>query len=229
MSCYLSNNCKKFKTGKCNEEEFCVRRYKEDKIFDLGLIDMSMRTQPDPVVFKLDPDSESKLFSEDVPQMERGIEEFVSKGTNMFFYSSMCGNGKTMTALRLCRAYVDRVWISSDIGCRALFINVPRFLIELKANISKKSEYIESIFKYVMDADLVVWDDIGSKGGTEFEIENMLSIINSRIDRKKSNIYTSNISPNDLESVVGKRLASRIGMSEIIIQFNGYDKRGVNK
>ena len=33
------------------------------------------------------------------------------------------------------------------------------------------NEYITHIKKYVTDCDLVVWDDIGTKIGTEFEID----------------------------------------------------------
>ena len=226
--CYLQSNCKKYKNGKCNEEEFCIRKYKEDRIFDIGLIDESQRIFPAVVNAPIDPQGYKDLIYTYIPTIEKDIVQYVKDGWNMFFYSSMCGNGKTMSALKICKAYVDKVWVESDVtSCRVLFISVPRFLLELKANISKKSDYIEHIYKYVLDADLVVWDDIGSKCGTEFEIENMLSLINTRIDTNKSNIYTSNIGPNELESVLGKRLASRIGMSNITLQFTGYDKRGV--
>lgn len=226
--CYLQNNCKKFKDGKCVESEPCMRRYKEDKIFELGLIDESRRVFPDYAYSQIDPQSYKDLIYTYIPTIEQNVVQYVKDGYNMFFYSTMCGNGKTMSALRICRSYVDKVWIYSDVtSCRVLFISVPRFLLELKSNISKKSDYIEHIYKYVLDADLVVWDDIGSKCGTEFEIENMLSLINSRIETKKSNIYTSNIEPNELESVLGKRLASRIGMSDISLRFDGYDKRGI--
>lgn len=226
--CYLQNNCKKYKSGKCQEGELCIRKYKEDKIFDTGLIDESRRVFPDYAYSQIDPQSYKDLIYTYIPNIEQNVVQYVKDGYNMFFYSTMCGNGKTMSALRICRSYVDKVWLYSDvITCRVLFISVPRFLLELKSNISKKSDYIEHIYKYVLDADLVVWDDIGSKCGTEFEIENMLSLINSRIETKKSNIYTSNIEPNELESVLGKRLASRIGMSDISLRFDGYDKRGI--
>ena len=47
-------------------------------------------------------------------------------------------------------------------------------------------------------------------------------------NNKKSNIFTSNINPQDLSNMLGARLASRIiGLSECI-PFNGYDKRGVS-
>ena len=228
MSCYLENNCKKFRSGICKyPDEFCIRKFKADQLFDLAFIDEKSRYDINVFTYNEDPDSEIDLFKNKLPYIRSNIRSLVKNGSNFYLYSDMCGNGKTMTALSLCKAYIDSICLESDISCKVLFINVPRFLLELKSNISKKSEYISYINENVLNADLVVWDDIGSKLGTEFEIENMLSLINNRLDFHKSNIYTSNISPEMLSSIIGPRLSSRvIGYSEVL-KFSGYDKRGV--
>ena len=228
MSCYLSDNCKKYLSNKCYLESnsFCIRKFKEDELFNLAMIDEKSRKSISFFTYTEDPESEKELFSS-ILSISKNIKEFVISGENFYLYSDKCGNGKTMSALFFCKAYIDSIWIESDIVCRVLFINVPRFLLELKSNISKKSDYIEYIATNVLSADLVVWDDIGSKLGTEFEIENMLSLINGRLDSHKSNIYTSNILPENLGEVIGPRLSSRIvGLSKLL-KFSGYDKRGV--
>ena len=107
-----------------------------------------------------------------------------------------------------------------------LFISVPKFLIQLKENIGKSSKYIEHIKEYVTDCDLVIWDDIGTKVGTEFELENLLNIISNRIDLGKSNIYTSNIDPSQLKERLGDRLHSRIVNASKVVHLCGSDKRG---
>ncbi|MBQ6631031.1 MAG: ATP-binding protein, partial [Romboutsia sp.] len=106
-------------------------------------------------------------------------------------------------------------------------INVPKFLLALKASISNQSDYIDHINKYVDTADIVIWDDIGTKVATEFEHEHLLSLIDSRLLNNKSNIFTSNIIPNDLSSFIGDRLASRIINTSKTIEFLGVDKRGL--
>ena len=113
--------------------------------------------------------------------------------------------------------------------CKALFINVPKFLLSLKDNISNKNEYIEHIKNNVLEADLVVWDEVGTKGLTQFEHENLLSLINTRIDMGKSNIYTSNVDGDTLRSLLGDRLYSRIISYSDDIEFQGKDLRGVFK
>lgn len=228
MSCYLSSSCKKFLDGTChlNLGTFCIRKFKEDSLFELAMIDEKSRDNISFFTYTEDPESEKDVFNT-ILSINKSIKDRISSGENFYLYSDKFGNGKTLSALSFCKSYIDSIWIESDILCKVLFINVPRFLLELKSNISKKSDYIEHISKNVLIADLVVWDDIGSKLGTEFEIENMLSLINSRLDLHKSNIYTSNILPENLSSVVGPRLASRIiGLSKLL-RFDGYDKRGV--
>ena len=108
-----------------------------------------------------------------------------------------------------------------------LFISVPRFLLELKANISSKSDYIQHIMECVTKCDLVVWDDIGSKNGTEFEVSHLLSIIDQRINNGKSNIYTSNLNDEELHQLLGDRLYSRVYNYSIVYQIVGKDKRGI--
>ncbi len=109
-----------------------------------------------------------------------------------------------------------------------LFISVPRFLLELKSNISEKSEYVEHINNNVLDCDLVIWDDIATKLGTEFELSHLLSIIDTRINNGKSNMFTSNLSGVELNKALGDRLYSRIqNYSDVVIELQGKDKRGI--
>lgn len=226
MGCYLSKGCRKFDENDCPDKVFCIRKFKEDSLFDLGLVEDNQRIDFPLYVYSNDPPEEYQAFSY-LNDICLNIESFINSGKNLYLYSTTCGNGKTAWSLRLLRSYVDKIWISSEITCRVLYISVPKFLLELKANISNHSQYIEHIYKHVRTTDLVIWDDIGSKCGTEFEIENMLSLINNRLDAGKSNIYTSNIPPEMLSQVLGPRLGSRVvGMSEVV-QLRGGDKRGL--
>ena len=159
--------------------------------------------------------------------IENNIIDFVDNGKNLFIYSYGVGCGKTSWAIRLVQSYFNNIWYKTELKCKALFINVPKFLLSLKDNISNKNEYIEHIKNNVLEADLVVWDEVGTKGLTQFEHENLLSLINTRIDMGKSNIYTSNMRPEELKELLGDRLYSRIVKLSIEIEFKGQDKRGL--
>ena len=108
-----------------------------------------------------------------------------------------------------------------------LFINVPRFLLSLKDNISEKSDYVQHIKENVLTCDLVIWDEIGTKSLSTFEHENVLNLVNARIDSGKSNIYTSNLTNDELHTAVGDRLYSRIVELSSDIELVGSDKRGL--
>ena len=102
------------------------------------------------------------------------------------------------------QTYFNKIWLRTDLRCRALFINVPLFLIKLKENISNKSEYITHIKENIYDCDLVIWDDIGTKSSTVYEGENLLSIIEYRIGNGKANIFTSNLNDKELHEALGR-------------------------
>ena len=88
--------------------------------------------------------------------IEININDFVKEGKNLYIHSMICGNGKTAWSVKLLQAYLNKIWPESSLTCRALFINVPRFLLTLKDSISNQSDYIDHIKRYVLDADLVV-------------------------------------------------------------------------
>lgn len=175
----------------------------------------------------LDEDNKDIEAFEQLKLIENSIKDFVEEGDNLYIYSNICGNSKTSWANRLAQTYIERIWFQSELKCKVLFISVPRFILELKDNITNASEYINQIKANVLNCDLVIWDDISSKVGTEFEISHLLSIIDNRLNNNKANIFTSNISPENLSSFLEPRLASRIANSSIQVQLQGADKRNL--
>jgi len=221
--CYLQDKCKKFKEGKCDESQFCQMRFKIDKLFELAQITNKQKNR---VALQIDADGTDEEAFTRLFTFTQHIEEFVERGTNLYISSKTCGNGKTAWALRFCQEYINKIWYKSDISCKVLFIDVSKFMLALKNNISEKDDYATYIKENVDKADLVVWDDIATKTATTFELEYLLSLINSRLNDSKSNIFTSNVLKEELFKYVGERLASRIiGLSENI-EFKGSDKRG---
>ena len=158
--------------------------------------------------------------------IEENIEKFVETGSNLYIHSLISGNGKTEWSLRLLQSYINKIWFKSDLRCRVLFVNVPRYLIALKESITTPSEYVDHVKKHIFDADIVVFDEIGIKAATTFEFENLLNFINTRLDLGKSNIYTSNLTAHELNERLGSRLYSRIMNMSVDIEFRGSDKRG---
>ena len=212
---------------KCNHidcDAFCSKRYKICYYLDSGFIPEARRQRTP--LFLDDDNSDLEAFKK-LSALEKDIVSFVDSGNNLFIYSQNTGNGKSSWCFRMCLSYIEKTWYYKNLYPIIMFISVPRFLVELKQNISEKSPYIESIIKNVNKADLVIWDDIGSKNGTEFEVAQMLSIIDQRLIEGKSNMYTSNICGDDLHNALGDRLYSRIFNNSECIELVGKDKRGI--
>ena len=225
--CYLFNNCKKHKNGECSlDDSFCIKLFKLNYLYDEALMSEKQRRFTS---LRIDADGTDRSQFLLLKSIENNIESFVNNGKNLYIHSAICGNGKTEWSLRMIQAYFNSVWYKCDLNCKALFINVPRFLLALKDNISNRSDYIEHIKKFVLDVDLVVWDELGIKDATQFEHENLLNLINTRIDYNKSNIYTSNLTPQELRDRLGDRLYSRIVNLSTDIELFGSDKRGISK
>lgn len=215
--CWLQNNCNRID---CNK--FCMRYFKLNYLYDSANISMNQRRH-----INLRPDDNNRDIDafKKLKNIELNIEQFVKQGTNLYLHSNNTGNGKTSWALRLVQAYFNKIWFKCNLSCKALFINVPRFLLALKDNISDKNEYVQHIKDNINVCDIIIWDDIGTKSVTVFEAENLLALIDIR--ENKTNIFTSNLNDDELHKFLGDRLASRIVNNSINIELFGADKRGL--
>ena len=222
-NCWLKDDCND--SGYSCTNSFCVKNFKLSKLYDNALISLKQRQRIN--WFPTDSKEDANNFKY-LASVESNIMNFVDQGGNLYIHSPITGNGKTSWALRLVQAYFNNVWLEASIeDCRALFINVPRYLLAIKDNISQKSDYVQYIKDHVLEADIVIWDEVGTKGLTQFEHENILNLVSVRIDAGKANIYTSNLNDEELHKFVGDRLYSRIVLLSDEVELFGSDKRSL--
>ena len=221
--CWMKAECKKFTSETCIDNDiFCIKEFKLDCLYNKSLLTNAQRKK---IALHLDCDGTDRDAFNKLSNYQKNILNLIDDGSNIYIYSTITGNGKTAWAVRLMQSYFNKIWATSDLTCRGLFINVPRYLLAIKDDINNRNEYANYIKDNVYKADIVIWDDIGTKVATSFEHENLLSIIDYRILNGKSNVYTSNISCNELKEIVGDRLYSRIINNSDTIEFCGKDKR----
>lgn len=147
----------------------------------------------------------------------------VNNGKNFYITSGNTGNGKTSWAVKLLLKYFDEVWAGNGLRVRGLFVHVPTLLLELKDFDNPLPKSYKELLK---NCDLVVWDDIASTGMSGYDYSQLMTFIDYRTLTEKSNIYTGNITDKeDLEQVVGTRLASRIFNNCEIFELTGEDER----
>lgn len=222
MECLYSSNCNK----KDCDKDFCLRKYKLDCLYSEALISESQRKK---FALRVDADGTDLDEFKRLANIEKNVVEFVGERQSLYLHSSVCGNGKSSWALRLCAAYLNSIWAEAELGCKVLFISVPRFLLASKDKISEKNAYYDHIKANYLSADVVVWDDIAAKTATDYEISQLLSMIDGRLALEKTNIFTSNLSPAQMTAALGERIASRICNKSVDIELHGSDKRGLGQ
>ena len=220
QKCFLYENC-----NHKDCDKFCIRKYKMDSLYSAALMTEQQKKH---ITLRVDEDGTDLEQFKQLAGIEQNIVAFIKEGKNLYLHSSNCGNGKSSWSLRLVEAYFNKIWARTEVKCRVLFISVPRFLLALKDNITSKNAYVDYIKDNVLEADLVVWDDIAAKMGSEFELTHLLNIIDNRLAFGKSNIYTSNLNRQQLYTALGERLTSRIANMSIDIELFGADKRILN-
>ena len=201
-------------TNKCTS--YCERYVQMNRLLELS--NLPENYQKPVKIISVDEDRPSYIK---LAKIKENIEDFVRKGKNLYICSSTCGNAKTSWAVKLMLRYFDRTWPNSYDLTRGIYVHVPKFLSDLK-NFNDPPEYLNRI----IEADLVIWDDIALATLTIYEHDRLLQFIDNRMANNKSNIYTSNVvNSADLTKMVGSRLVSRIYSFSERITFNAGDFR----
>ena len=175
-------------------------------------------------LFSLTPDSCDYDTFCTLADIKDNIKNFVDSGDNLYIVSKTTGNGKTSWAIKLMLKYFDTVWAGNGLRTRAVFVHVPTFLLKCK-NFNSIDREFEDLKSILTTVDLVVWDDIGSTGMSNYDLSQLLMYIDQRVLGQKANIYTGNLMFEDLDKTLGSRLASRIWNTSSIAELRGKDKR----
>ena len=222
MECYYEHGCNK----KDCDKSFCLRKYKLDALYNEALMTAAQKKR---LILKIDADGTDLEAFKRLANIDKNILDFVADKQSLYIHSSNCGCGKTSWAIRMLQSYLNSIWSETELCCRVLFISVPRFLLASKDKISNKNAYYDHIKENYLKADLVVWDDIATSTATDYEMSQLLSMIDARLIADKSNIFTSNLSPAQMTKALGERLASRVCTKSVDIELFGSDKRNLHQ
>ena len=170
----------------------------------------------------LDGGEDYDVFAQ-LADIKDNIVEFVHDGNNIYLASERTGNGKTSWAIKLLLKYFDQIWAGNGFQVRGLFIHVPTLLMKLK---NFDDPLSKSYKQQILECDLVVWDDIATTQISNYDYNNLLNFIDYRLAEEKSNIFTGNQTTKDnLENILGVRLASRVWNPSQVFIFKGKDRR----
>lgn len=220
MRCYAEKYCLKKNIEVCSEHCDAYRLLR-------ALYRMSRL--PDRYCYNIPliPDREDIRAFETMADYMKNVEENVSAGMGLYIWSDGVGNGKTSWACKIMSHYFRKIAFKSGLENEGLYIYLPTFLDDLRTSYGEAPdpEFTE-LLSMIRECKLLIVDDIGAEKSSEWVNERLLSIINNRVMKGLSTIYTSNISLSDLGIKMGDRIKSRIVGSTTEIRLVGKDKRG---
>lgn len=146
------------------------------------------------------------------------ILKWTRKLDGMLFFTGNPGCGKT----HLCAAILNYLYgkVSS-----IRYWTERSFLAKARDSIDQQGDYIENM-KYYADDYVMILDDLGSCGFTDWRKEVFQSLIDYRTMNMLPTVVTTNLTKNELQQMFHSRFNSRIFSKEnYIIDFDGPDFR----
>lgn len=146
------------------------------------------------------------------------VEAFDTSDTNLLFYGAS-GLGKTFLSSAIATELLAR-------GKDVLYISA-NSLFPLLESVhfgrgDEKSEYIAS---KVLDADLLILDDLGAEFMTQFTVSELFRIMNQRLLTGKKMVFSTNLNLSEIKSSYSERIVSRLIGNFDPILFFGEDIR----
>lgn len=90
-----------------------------------------------------------------------------------------------------------------------------------------KSDVNRNTMNTILEADLVIIDDLGAEFDSAFNCSSLYNIVNSRLNVNKPTIINTNLVPSELEKRYTKRVASRLMTLYKCLKFTGKDVRQI--
>ena len=81
----------------------------------------------------------------------------------------------------------------------------------------------------LLNADLLIMDDLGSEYESSFYVSTIYNIINTRLNKGVPTIINSNLSPSELQKRYDDRIVSRLIAMYDYLKFTGNDIRKIKK
>ena len=174
---------------------------------------------------KREVDAECWDWLEDV---RNNIVEEVQRGLNIVITSTIVGNGKTSWAVRLLQRYLAETALDGRMVEKGMFVVSAQLLTEFGDYnyFQTMKEFLER-FEKLKTCDLLVIDEIGGGSLTKASYPYLYDLVNYRVDKNLSTIYTTNYTDEEVINLLGQRLYSRIYDTSVVLEFEASNVRGL--
>jgi DNA replication protein DnaC len=138
---------------------------------------------------------------QEVRRYVRNISEHLDQGRGMWFWGDV-GTGKTTLAMIISKAAIDA-------GRSVAIYSLPRLLNLLRESLQADGGLTDLLDRLSV-VDLLHIDDLGAENTTEWVLEQLYSIVNTRYEDERAMIVTTNLKYEELVDQLGERTVSRL-------------------
>jgi DNA replication protein DnaC len=157
---------------------------------------VSFERPPVPEIARVAPD-----VVQEVRRYVRDIDANLDAGRGLWLMGDV-GTGKTTLAMIVSKAAID-------VGRSVAIYSLPRLLNLIRAAIETEAGMI-GFLEQLAAVDLLHIDDLGAENTTEWVLEQLYSIVNSRYEDERAMIVTTNLRYDALIEQLGERTVSRL-------------------
>lgn len=143
-------------------------------------------------------------------------EDFGAESESLYLHGAT-GLGKTHLSLAIANTVAEN-------GFKVVYDSAQNILSSLEREKFSHNNSGERE-KEILDCDLLIIDDLGSEFSTQFTVAAVYNIINTRLNRSKPVIISTNLTKNELEAKYTQRVTSRIIGGYVSLLFLGKDIR----
>lgn len=158
-------------------------------------------------------------MSQNLAYCKSYAENFSKQSPSMFFFGKT-GLGKTFLSSCIAKALLEK-------GVNVVFGSLIDFLRRIENEHFGRQE--GNTLDAIINADLVILDDLGSEFQTSFTESAVYDIINSRINLGKPTIISTNLSNGELSAKYNERIISRLTGCFMPMSFIGKDIRHLKR
>lgn len=158
-------------------------------------------------------------MNEILVQCRNYVDTFSKESCSLFFLGKT-GLGKTFISSMIAKSLIEK-------GFNVVFDSINNFLIKAENDHFGRSN--GNTVETILDADLVILDDLGSEFSTPFNNSTLYNIINTRINMEVPTIVSTNLSLSELNEKYDDRIISRLTGMFTPYRFFGTDIRQVKR
>lgn len=224
FTCPVCNDSGYVNGSRCNCFNDLIRKYTVDELNESCKIELHDFDEFNLGLYSNIPDEKSGIIprermNEILIQCKNYVDTFSQDSCSLFFLGKT-GLGKTFISSMIAKALIDK-------GFNVVFDSINNFLIKAENDHFGRSN--GNTVETILNADLVILDDLGSEFSTPFNNSTMYNIINTRINMGVPTIVSTNLSLSELNEKYDDRIISRLTGMYTPYRFFGTDIRQVKR